>query len=361
MRPAAPPSTRALEEARARLDAELTKNPDDPKLLLLRGRADERLEQFDEAAHFFKRAATILHEQRDMVGEAAAVVEAAAAFGRASRFTEAQALFAKAIARYLELGDGFGTARARLAFAKVRLAAQQFDEARTLLEQCLEPLEAASDWETLGWVNEQLVTVSPEDLALSRARAAVECAAKAKDRGAFGQRLAIVARLHRDSGNWGKAKQYQEKALPYLKASADWVAVLSGYEVLVQAARMEGDLTRAEAVLRQAIEVADEVKKPGFQGRLRATWASVLLEKDDPSGALALLDTAIKQLHAAGDLRSSAPAFLDMGRVLHRLGDMSGALKALDRSKWMFEQLGDTVSAASVAAVRERTEAGELG
>lgn len=360
MRPAAPPSTRALEEARARLDAELVKTPDDPKLLMLRGRADERLEQFAEAAQFYQRAARFLHEARDMTGEAAAVVEAATAFGKAGATSKARMLFSRAITRYMELGDPAGTANARVAFAKIQLAAQLYDEARPQLELCLESLEAAGDWDTLGWVNEQLVQVRPtgdDNYALTHARAAVECAAKAKDRAAFGTRLALVAKLHRDAGNWGKAKQYQEKALPYLRAATDWVAVLTGYELLVEAALIDGDLARAEAVLRQAIEVADEVRKPGFQGRLRAKWARVLLDKEDPEGASALLDTAVKQLHAAGDLRSSAPAFLDAGRAHALLGDIDAALRAFDRSKWMYEQLGDPDGASAAASQRADAEA----
>ena len=76
MRPSPPSSTRALEEARARLDESLAKNPSDPALLLMRGRADERLEQFEDAAKFFQRAAKLLHEQGDRPAEAAASASA---------------------------------------------------------------------------------------------------------------------------------------------------------------------------------------------------------------------------------------------------------------------------------------------
>src|SRR5438128_1833205 len=105
MRPSPPPSTRALEEARARLDVALLKNPDDPSLLLLRGRADERLEQFEAAATFFQRAAKLLHDHGDRAAEAAASVEAAQAFGRGNALSKARLLFQRAIAGYELLGD----------------------------------------------------------------------------------------------------------------------------------------------------------------------------------------------------------------------------------------------------------------
>jgi tetratricopeptide (TPR) repeat protein len=362
MRPSPPSSTRALEEARARLDESLAKHPDDPTLLLLRGRADERLEQFEDAAKFFQRAAKRLHEQGDRAAEAAASVEAAQAFGRAGALSKAGLLFQAAIAGYELLPDEVSVARTRLAFAKVQMAAKQQADARQQLELTLEPLEAAADWESLGWVNEQLTQIahdaSEPEGALSRARSAVECAAKAKDRSSFGQRLAMVAVLHLEGRNLAKARQYQERAQPYLREAELWLPLLAGYDTLVEVALAEGDRQRAEDLYRDALAVADEVRKPGPQGRIRARWANLVLDRGDAEGAKKLLETAVTQLHAAGDPWESAPAFVALGRACWRLRSKSEALRALDRAESLYRILGDDSTAADVAVMRAEAASG---
>lgn len=362
MRPSPPSSTRALEEARARLDEALHKTPDDPTLLLLRGRADERLEQFEAAASFFQRAAKRLHELGDRPAEAAASVEAAQAFARAGALSKARLLFQRAIAGYELIPDPVAVARTRVAFARVQIAAKTPTEARQQLELCLLPLEDAADWEALGWVNEQLTQIARDGLdvpsALEHARAAVECAAKAKDRPSFGQRLAMVATLHLESGNLAKARQYQEKAQPYLKEAKSWLPLLAGYDTLVDVALAEGESARAETLLGQALEVADEVRKPGPQGRLRARWAALALERGDAETAKKLLDLAVSQLHAAGDPWASAPAFVVLGRACWKLGRTDDAMRALDRAESLHRILGDEFGAAQVAVMRREAAEG---
>lgn len=362
MRPSPPSSTRALEEARARLDDALLKTPDDAALLLLRGRADERLEQFEEAATFFQRAAKRLHEQGDRAAEAAASVEAAQACARAGALSKARLLFQRAIAGYELLSDPLAVARTRVDFARTQLVAKQPAEARQQLELCVAPLAEVCDWEALGWVHEQLTQIARDTLdhpaALEHARSSVECAAKAKDRPNFGLRLAMVAMLHLESGNWAKARQYQEKAQPYLREAKSGLALLNGYDTLVDVAIAEKDLARAEALLGEALAVADELRKPGPQGRKRARLASLMLERGAAAEAKVLLEQAVSQLHSAGDPRSSAPAFVDLGRACWRLGLVPESLRALDRAGELYGLLGDDLGSSRVSAMRREAAEG---
>ncbi|MEZ4241063.1 MAG: hypothetical protein R3F59_33860 [Myxococcota bacterium] len=357
-----PPSTRALEEARQRLDRELAKHPEDAKLLLLRGRADERLERYEDAAAFFQRAAKVLRAEGDRAGEAAAVLEAASAYGRAGDFSRARLLFVRAVSTFEELPDAVGAGRARAAYARMLLDDGQAADAEEQLRLCVGALEQGEVWDTLGWAQERLVqlALAADDLegALAAARSAVESAARAKDRPRFGAGLAQVARLHLASGNWGKARQYQERALPYLREAEAWVPLLEGYLMLIDGELAEGGVDRTEALIGEATEVADRVRKPMFQGRLRVRSGEVLLLRGDPARARALLQQGVELLQRAGDLRSSAPAFEALGRAQWRLGDRDAALVALDRAAWMHRQLGDAERAADVEAVRANAASG---
>jgi tetratricopeptide (TPR) repeat protein len=348
-------STRALEVARAKLDEQLKKSPDDPKLLLLRGRADERLEQYAEAARFFRRASTLLQRTGDVVGSVAASIEAARAYARAGDSDKAKDLFEYGIARYDQLNDTVNAALTRVAYAQVLLDAKLPPLAREALEVALEPLEAQEHWEELGWALERLTefarTEHDAELALERAKAAVECAAKGKDRLAFGKRLAVVAALHLEAGRFGKARQYQERAQSYLREEQDTLGLLSGFETLAAAAVAAGEPEHAENLLMEAIEMADKLGKPRPKGRLRVRLAEILLGRREASMAKDLLDHAVALLHTAGDPWGSAPAFVLLGRSCWKLQQREQALRALQRAEALYRAVGDEAEATRAATM----------
>jgi tetratricopeptide (TPR) repeat protein len=356
------PSIRALELARARLDDRLAASPDDPRLLVLRGRADERLEGFEDAALYFERAARLFAQEGDKAAQAGALVEAGAALARAGMLSKGWHTFDRAVTLYQKLGDEVAETRARLLFARAKLGARLPEEARLLLEACLAPLERHQDWEELGWAREQLTLIHRDagdpNTALEHAREAVKCASKSGERQKYGQRLAMVAALHKQAGNLRKARQYQEGAQPYLVEFGDTVGVLSGYEILVDAALL-GDRDEARRLLTEAVDYADRVGRPGFQGRLRTRWARLELDGGDPVLALELLEKAVTLLHAAGDPRASAPAFMLRGRAQWRLGRSEEALKSLERAESFHRMLGEDAAAENIAHMRREAELGE--
>jgi tetratricopeptide (TPR) repeat protein len=348
-------STRALEVARAKLDEQLKKSPDDPKLLMLRGRADERLEQYADAARFFRRAATLLQRTGDVVGSVSASIEAARAYARAGDAEKAKDLFEYGIARYDQLNDTVNAALTRVVYAQVLLDAKLPPLAQEALEMALEPLEAQQHWEELGWALERLTEFARAQhepaLALDRAKAAVECAAKAKNRLVFGRRLAVVAALHLEAGRFGKARQYQERAQGYLREEQDTLGLLAGFETLAAATVGEGELERAEALLMEAIEMADKLGKPRPKGRLRVRLAELVLERDEAALARDLLEHAVALLHTAGDPWGSAPAFVLLGRACWKLEQHELALRALQRAEALYRAVGDEAEATRAATM----------
>ncbi len=231
-----PSSARALEQARLRLEEALAANPDDVRLLVLKARADARTRRFSEAAGYFQRAAALQREEGDRAGEAASLLEAADALTRDGYGAEARVTYNRAIGCFELLGDEGSVARSRMALARHHLGRREHHEARPLLERCLRVLAAAGQHDELGWVRERLADIAsaakqPQQ-ALEHARLAVEAAAKAKDRVAFGARLALVAALHRQAGNAAKARSYLEKALPHLRAAEDRLPLLDALVTL---------------------------------------------------------------------------------------------------------------------------------
>ncbi|MEQ1567074.1 MAG: hypothetical protein ABMA64_15655 [Myxococcota bacterium] len=362
-----PSAIRALELARTRLDEALAAAPDDPKLLLLRGRADERLEQFDHAAQFFRRAAGLFAAMGDRPQEAAAKVEAGVALARAGLLSSAWTHFASALQLYRQADDEVGATTARLALAQAKIDALQPAEAEPVLRTCIAPLTTAEDFGRLCWVHQQLARIRRDtgdiEGALREARAAVEGAAKKKDPLRFGQYLSEVAELHHRLGNLGKARQYQEKAQPYL-VDDDPLGALAGFERLAEiaaaslptATREELDAQRG--MLVAAVVFADRHGRPGHQGRLRAHQARVALALRHDEAAHELLSRAVQLLHQAGDPRGSAPAFVALARASWRVGLRDDARAALERARSFFHMLGEAESAAEVVSLKQAAEAG---
>ncbi|MEQ1504525.1 MAG: tetratricopeptide repeat protein, partial [Myxococcota bacterium] len=274
----------------------------------------------------------------------------------------ARALFLKAIGAWEQLGDPLAAARARMAFARAQIALRQVSDARLQLELAVPAVERAGDHDALGWLYEELAAVlrdTDPPAALDRARAAVQCAAKAGDRPRVGIRLGVVSGLYAATGNWAKARQYQEKALEYLRESHDGLGICAGLDRLAEAAVALGEPDRAEALLREAVELADSLRKPGLQGQLRRRLADRILARGDALAARDLLDRAITLLHTAGDPRESYPAALSLARAHWRLGRRPDAVRALDRAIALCRILGDEDGAAKVTAMRAEAALGE--
>lgn len=104
---------------------------------------------------------------------------------------------------------------------------------------------------------------------------------------------------------------------------------------------------RAEALYRLAADAGGEAGAQ--EGRAR-----LLLARDDPVRAQALLEAALRTQLGAGEQRSAALTRISLGQALVARGDTMGARRQLTRANMELERAGDPVAAA--AALGERAE-----
>src|SRR5204862_3827812 len=84
--------------------------------------------------------------------------------------------------------------------------------------------------------------------------------------------------------------------------------------------------------------------------------ASLLLTRDDPLHAQALIESAIRSQTAAGNWRAAALARVVLGQVLAARDDTMGARRELMRAVSELEQRGDPVAAAAALGERAAME-----
>lgn len=329
------PSPRALEQARTRLDDALVEHPDDPTLLLLRGRADTRVGHYADAAQFFERAAEHFHALGDSVGEASARLDEAISLSRAGFDQEARAAYHLAIAASTIHDDTIGVVAARLALSRHELAHREFDAARLELERCLEPLAAAQAHDDLGWVCERLVELTRQgatlDSALEHARTAVRAAAQARDREAFGARLGTLGLLHREAGHPAKARSYLTKALPYLRESGAGQGLLDSLVALADLADARGQDQRSLVHLEEALTVADRGTSLADRRRVRLHLAARIID-ESPRRARRLVDEVLS-LVGSGSEEAERATWVKIASLQSRLGEADQARASLERGR----------------------------
>ena len=343
-----PPTPRTLELARERLDQALSGNPTDVGLLVLRARADERTGRYAEAATYFERAAELARTVGDRSQEGDALHDCGLALSRAGFDDEALDAYRGALVCFDLLLDAERAASTRMAIAKHHLAHRRLEEARHQLEQCLAGLPA--DASSRGWAHEKLRHIAETsgalEEALEHARTGVRLAAQHGDRAAFGIRLMAVGRLHHEAGHQAKARSYLCRALPYLREMGQHGPLLQSLLIIAE----RSPRAQAVACLNEALEVVDAEGTTRKQGHVRLLLADQLME-GDPSRARALLAEAVVQFREAGDPESSAPAWLKLAVLQHRLGDEAEAQISRDRARKLFEIIGDRGGVERVSAL----------
>ncbi|MEM6928423.1 MAG: tetratricopeptide repeat protein [Myxococcota bacterium] len=331
--PSKPPSPKALELARERLEEALSEHPDDPTLLLLRCRADARVGNYQAAASYFERASRGFLDLGDLPSEASARLDGGMALSRAGFDDEARAFYQRGIAAFELQEDALGAAHARIALARHELAHRQFGAAREELERALEPLAEAEAYTELGWACERLVELTRRDehveVVLEHARVAVEAAAKAHDREPFGGRLVTLGTLHREAGNAGKARGYLNKALPYLRESGPRSALLEALLTLAELATERERREQALNYLEEALKIADRGAPVVDRWRVRLQLATSVVDAT-PERARHLIGEVVTMMDEAPGDRA---AWLQLASVQSRLGEAQAARESLARAR----------------------------
>jgi tetratricopeptide (TPR) repeat protein len=351
--------TRRLQQAVARLDEQLASKPDDLKLLELRAKAGERLAAWDDAANFWQRLVKGARNAGDRSVEARACLQAGVCLSRGGQPNKGLGFLQRAVAAWELLRDEPMTARARVEQARHHVAHGDDAKARPLLELAVGPLESAEAWDELGWVRRELSRIlcaqGGAEAGLEHARHAVEATVKAKDGAALGERLAHLAGLHQATGSPAKARQYYERALPYLKPHRRSARLLAVYDALVAVARAEEDTLAEERWLIEAALLVDVTPNQSAQGRFRVELAT-LLGGRDPDRARHLLHLAIERFHRGGNPHGAATAYRQLGALLAP-SDREGAQSAFARAIDFFRMVGDDQGAGEVVALSAQVNA----
>lgn len=351
--------TKRLMTAVARLDEQLAAKPDDLRLLELRAKAGERLSAWEDAGGFWQRLVKGARNAGDRPLEARACLQAGTCLSRANQPNKALGFLQRAVAAWELLRDEPMTARARVEQARHHAAHGDDPKAVPLLELAAPALEAAEAWEELGWVCRELSRLlcaqGGAEAGLERARQAVEATARAKDAPALGERLSHLAALHLATGSPGKARQYFERALPYLKPHRASPALLAVYEALVGLARLEDDPVGEERWLTEALLAIDPTPNQSAQGRLRVQLADVIARRS-PDRARHQLQLAVERFHRSGDPHGAASAYRQLGLLLAP-SDRDAAKNAWERAIDFFRMVGDDEGAGEVAALSAQTGA----
>jgi tetratricopeptide (TPR) repeat protein len=103
-----------------------------------------------------------------------------------------------------------------------------------------------------------------------------------------------------------------------------------------------GELSEAEQVTAEGLQLAAAAGLPAVQARIRVLLAEIHTHQGRPSaGALAECEAATAVLESEGDLVGLAEAWLLIGKLRHWLGDSPAAQEALERALAYARQSGN--------------------
>lgn len=140
--------------------------------------------------------------------------------------------------------------------------------------------------------------------------------------------LAVIRYLQ---GEVAPAQQALERSMPILAAGEGWVDFyVQGYSTLARAKFSRGGWDQADAVLQQALAVADSRDLP----RLRLSMNILRAELLTRAGQLDVAETVARQFRTLEDWptdRERREATLAIGRLLHRQGQSAEAIEMLGR------------------------------
>ena len=118
-----------------------------------------------------------------------------------------------------------------------------------------------------------------------------------------------------------------------------------------------GDVARAEAVVREAIDAAEDIADPYTQVRLYWALARASSMRDRSSRALTHVRRAIALLEATDDNLHLARAHLLCGSILLLTGDAERARRHLELAERLFGSHADVGDLASLRSEQARLEA----
>lgn len=335
-------------------------------------RAEELLQQLD-------RDALTGEDQADYLGALGAVQLARGDY-RSAEDTLSQAL---------ELDEAqsteYGAAETRLLLAQAYLGRGDRDRARRLIEEVRDDVEAVDDTATLSdtfsllgqlyeesddyinavrWYQQGLnLDLSAQDL-LGQGRAYIRLARTFRKRGDLrraqdnledarplcrdndverAELLTEEGNLALDQGDYAIAEDKYRQARQLIEEDGDDRRTAIAARHLARALQEKGDLPRAEGLLREAMPVLRDRGDLRELDDLLDDLGGVLLEQDRYEEALKVLDESYALDQQIGAVASQGQTLLLRGQAFHRAGEREKAGKSLRSALDIYRQVRDEV------------------
>ena len=304
------PQAKALgEEALAMAEA-LGDGPAMARALGLLGIVDRRRGNTQVAIAEFERSIALYRQAGNVHGEGLVHNEIANCFFALGRWNDADARYRSARAIFSQIGDQYNWAFAANNLGGIARNQGRFDDALAYYGEGLRALDAIGGSPYVTGVfsmNLGATAIGRRDLAMARgylARGAtLFAAAQSRD---------FLPELHRLQAEVALLAGDSVAALHEARISLDLARELalpgeegSTLRVLGELARVDGDLPRAETLLRESQARQREVGDAYEEGRSLLSLARVLAERGQDGDALAALDAALatfERLAATHDL-----------------------------------------------------------
>lgn len=154
--------------------------------------------------------------------------------------------------------------------------------------------------------------------------------------------LSNLGNVAMESGNLADAGPLYEQALDLFRREGSRSGMAVALGNLANLSFVFGQFDKARAQLDENLRLCNETGNRGAETSFRHVLASVLLELDEPTAALAQAQTALPMARAMGDRSDEGQALCDMGLAHAALGQWEAAREHLLSANNLFDATGMT-------------------
>jgi CHAT domain-containing protein len=193
-------------------------------------------------------------------------------------------------------------------------------------------------------------TLSPQELcaqALAHLRSDLPMARRLAGQAAWLTRSSpspevwrTIAHIHYLSGDYRAALRNYERAARLAREQSDWADLGKTLSGGIQTLAYLGDYGKAEAWAAEARSIFERQEDSLRLARLDSNLANLLLRRDRPAEALALYESALDRLIAAGDRDNAAITLRNLAVCAMSLFDFPRALAAYEKALAFYESRG---------------------
>ena len=238
-----------------------------------------------------------------------------------------------------------------VAYAWTRVYAGQLDAIEPLLQSAESSLNNLKERDVMQYITGHIAAIRASVAGLKgESSSAVELARLAledlsdQDLVVRGFTLSLLATALRDSGDLKTAAQASTEAIAISQEAGDIRVTVTAICELATIQICQGQLRKAAATCRDALQLADELAgRSGRQlpvaGLAHARLSSVLRERNDLQAAVYHARQAVDLAKRWGQADILIISHFSLARALQASGDPSGALNSIQEAKYAAEDL----------------------